>query len=68
MLQRCAGLHEAFVHALGRTPRAFPARWPTLALDRVCGRHVSAERPRVLSSRPWSHLSERALRAAQIAL
>nr|WP_280150342.1 endonuclease/exonuclease/phosphatase family protein [Piscinibacter sp. XHJ-5] len=67
MLQRC-GLHEAFVETLGRAARTFPARWPMLPLDRIYVRHVTAQRPRVLSSRPWSHLSDHAPLAAEIAL
>jgi endonuclease/exonuclease/phosphatase family metal-dependent hydrolase len=68
ILQRCAGLQEAFMQALGRTARTFPARWPMLPLDRIYVRHVSARSPRVLSSRPWSHLSDHVPLAAEIAL
>ncbi len=68
LLQHCAGLQEAFVQAIGRAARTFPARWPLLPLDRIYVRHVRAERPRVLSSRPWSHLSDHVPLAAEIAL
>jgi len=68
LLQRCAGLQEAFVQAVGRAARTFPARWPMLPLDRIYVRHARAERPRVLSSRPWSHLSDHVPLAAEIAL
>jgi len=68
MLQRCAGLQEAFVESAGRAAKTFPARWPLLPLDRIYVRHVKAERPRVLSSWPWSHLSDHAPLAAEIAL
>ncbi len=54
------GLHEAFAGADGRNARTFPARWPLLPLDRVYVRGVRATRPRVLSGRPWSHLSDHA--------
>jgi endonuclease/exonuclease/phosphatase family metal-dependent hydrolase len=68
MLERCAGLQEAFVQSLGRAARTFPARWPLLPLDRIYVRHVTAQRPRVLSSRPWSHLSDHAPLATEISL
>jgi endonuclease/exonuclease/phosphatase family metal-dependent hydrolase len=68
LLQPCAGLQEAFVQALGRAARTFPARWPLLPLDRIYIRHARAERPRVLSSRPWSHLSDHAPLAVEIAV
>lgn len=56
---RC-GLHEAFEEAQGRVARTFPARWPVLPVDRIYLRNVRAHSPRVLSSRPWSHLSDHA--------
>jgi endonuclease/exonuclease/phosphatase family metal-dependent hydrolase len=59
VLARC-GLREAFVAARGRHARTFPARWPLLALDRIYVRGVRAARPRALSGRPWSHLSDHA--------
>ena len=67
-LQRCAGLREAFVDSGGRAAKTFPARWPLLPLDRIYVRHLTAQRPRVLSSRPWSHLSDHVPLAAEIAL
>ena len=68
MLERCAGLREAFVQAVGRAAKTFPARWPMLPLDRIYVRDAAVERPRVLSSRPWSHLSDHAPLAAEISL
>jgi endonuclease/exonuclease/phosphatase family metal-dependent hydrolase len=68
MLERCAGLREAFVQAGGRAARTFPARWPLLPLDRIYTRHARALRPRVLGSRPWSHLSDHAPLATEIVL
>lgn len=56
-LARC-GLKEAFVTATGRPARTFPARWPVLRLDRVYARNVRVERTRILTGRPWSHLSD----------
>lgn len=57
ILSRCA-LREVFVAAGGRPARTFPARWPLLPLDRIYARNAGVERPRVLSGRPWSHLSD----------
>jgi endonuclease/exonuclease/phosphatase family metal-dependent hydrolase len=68
ILERCAGLHEVFVHAHGRAARTFPARWPVLKLDRIYVRNASVHRPLVLPSRPWSHLSDHAPLAAEITL
>lgn len=59
LMRRC-GLHEAFEQAHGRVARTFPARWPLLRVDRIYLRNARAVAPRVLSSRPWSHLSDHA--------
>lgn len=59
ILDRC-GLVEVFVAATGRPARTFPARWPLFPLDRIYIRDVQVERPRILSGRPWSHLSDHA--------
>lgn len=59
LLTRC-GLHEAFEQAHGRVARTFPARWPLLPVDRIYLRNARALSPQVLSSRPWSHLSDHA--------
>lgn len=59
LMARC-GLHEAFERACGRVARTFPARMPLLPVDRIYLRNVRAHSPRVLSSRPWSHLSDHA--------
>ncbi len=59
LMLRC-GLHEAFERAHGRVARTFPARWPLLPVDRIYLRNARAMAPRVLSSRPWSHLSDHA--------
>ncbi|WP_454830702.1 endonuclease/exonuclease/phosphatase family protein [Pseudoxanthomonas wuyuanensis] len=66
LLQRC-GLHEAFAHATGRLARTFPARWPLLPLDRIYLRNLHARDLDVLSSRPWSHLSDHAVLRARVA-
>jgi endonuclease/exonuclease/phosphatase family metal-dependent hydrolase len=67
LLERC-GLREAFQMAQGRVAATFPARWPLLPLDRIYLRNASAHQPRVLSARPWSHLSDHAPLLAGIKL
>jgi endonuclease/exonuclease/phosphatase family metal-dependent hydrolase len=59
VLTRC-GLQEVFLQHHGALARTFPARWPLLPVDRIYVRNVRGVRPRVLSSRPWSHLSDHA--------
>ncbi len=54
------GLREAFTELERQVPRTFPARWPLLPLDRVYLRNARVRRARVLSTRPWSHLSDHA--------
>ena len=65
-LARCAGLREVFVAATGQAARTYPARWPLLALDRIYVRNAQASQPLVLSTRPWSHLSDHAPLAAEL--
>jgi endonuclease/exonuclease/phosphatase family metal-dependent hydrolase len=60
------GLHEAFASNGGRLARTFPARHPLLPLDRIYLRGARAGDPRVLSARPWSHLSDHAPLLARI--
>ncbi|CAN5384598.1 endonuclease/exonuclease/phosphatase family protein [soil metagenome] len=67
-LKRCAGLSEVFVHANGRAAKTFPARFPVLRLDRIYVRSAKVHNPVVLTSRPWSHLSDHAPLAAVISL
>jgi endonuclease/exonuclease/phosphatase family metal-dependent hydrolase len=67
-LERCAGLKEVFVGAYGKAARTFPARWPTLPLDRIYVRHAHVHTPMVLPRRPWSHLSDHTPLAAEISL
>jgi endonuclease/exonuclease/phosphatase family metal-dependent hydrolase len=59
MMERC-GMTEVFLQADGRLPDTFPSRWPLLPLDRMYVRGLRATQTRVLSSRPWSHLSDHA--------
>lgn len=60
LLRDCFGLEEVFDAAYGRLARSFPARWPLLSLDRIYVRNLRWSAPNVLSSRPWSHLSDHA--------
>ena len=68
VLERCAGLHEVFVHATGQAARTFPARWPVLPLDRIYVRNASVSAPIALPRWPWSHLSDHTPLAAEIRL
>jgi endonuclease/exonuclease/phosphatase family metal-dependent hydrolase len=68
VLWREAGLREVFVVENGAAARTFPARWPVLPLDRIYVRNAQSHQPVVLQNRPWSHLSDHAPLAAEIAL
>ncbi|MDX9874396.1 MAG: endonuclease/exonuclease/phosphatase family protein [Spongiibacteraceae bacterium] len=68
VLERCAGLREVFVEARGEAARTFPARLPLLRLDRIYIRNAALHEPFVLPNKPWSHLSDHAPLAAEIAL
>ena len=67
LLRRC-GLVEAFEHTQGRVARTFPSRWPTLPVDRIYLRNARVAEARVLSSRPWSHLSDHVPLLARVEL
>jgi endonuclease/exonuclease/phosphatase family metal-dependent hydrolase len=58
ILQRIAGLKEAFIEAGGQAAASFPARWPMLQLDRIYFRNAVLLRCEVLRARPWSRLSD----------
>lgn len=62
------GLQEVFVSTFGAPAKSFPARFPLLRLDRIYVRNVRVRAPRVLSSRPWSHLSDHAPLAVEVTL
>lgn len=62
------GLHEVFASQFGEPARSFPARWPMLRLDRIYVRNATSHEPVVLSSHPWSHLSDHAPLAVEIHL
>ncbi len=68
ILAEGAGLREVFVQATGAAARTFPARLPILPLDRIYVRSSGMRSPLVLPRRPWSHLSDHAPLAAEIAL
>ncbi|KPA91454.1 MULTISPECIES: endonuclease/exonuclease/phosphatase family protein [Pseudomonas] len=59
---------EAFAQLEGAPARSFPARFPWLRLDRVYVRNASPLGARVLSTRPWSHLSDHASLVVELAL
>ncbi|SDI30445.1 Metal-dependent hydrolase, endonuclease/exonuclease/phosphatase family [Pseudomonas flavescens] len=67
-LLAASGLKEAFVSEHGAPARSFPARWPLLCLDRIYVRNATTHNPQVLSTRPWSHLSDHAPLAVEIRL
>jgi len=62
------GLREVFVESFGAPAKSFPARFPLLRLDRIYVRNVQARAPKVLSNRPWSHLSDHAPLAVEVTL
>jgi endonuclease/exonuclease/phosphatase family metal-dependent hydrolase len=62
------GLREVFVETSGSPAKSFPARFPLLRLDRIYVRNVRIDKPRVLSNRPWSHLSDHAPLAVEVIL
>lgn len=53
-----SGLKEVFVDTHGKPARTFPARLPLLPLDRIYVRNLNIHNPEVLTTRPWSHLSD----------
>jgi endonuclease/exonuclease/phosphatase family metal-dependent hydrolase len=62
------GLKEVFVETFGAPAKSFPARFPLLRLDRIYVRNAAVHAPRVLSNRPWSHLSDHAPLAVEVTL
>ena len=67
LLKPC-GLREVFAEHHGKPARSFPARMPTLRLDRIYVRNLKASRPQVLTTRPWSHLSDHVPLSVEIEL
>lgn len=62
------GMREAFVSEYGCHAKSFPARWPLFCLDRIYIRNFTSHNPEVLSTRPWSHLSDHAPLAVELRL
>lgn len=65
-LEDGAGLTEIFADQFGKSARTFPAVLPLFRLDRIFVRDLVATEPRVLSRRPWSHLSDHVALAAVV--
>ncbi|HSC85363.1 MAG TPA: endonuclease/exonuclease/phosphatase family protein [Pseudomonas sp.] len=61
-------MQEVFSQLQGEPARSFPARWPLLRLDRIYLRNAVGHAPAVLSTRPWSHLSDHAPLSVEIRL
>lgn len=61
-------MQEVFSQHYGEPAKSFPARWPLLRLDRIYLRNATAHTPEVLSTRPWSHLSDHAPLSVEIRL
>lgn len=59
---------EVFTQAFGAPARSFPARLPLLCLDRIYIRNATAYLPKVLSRKPWSHLSDHVPLAVEVRL
>ncbi|SDG45024.1 Metal-dependent hydrolase, endonuclease/exonuclease/phosphatase family [Pseudomonas abietaniphila] len=57
-LARCEYLHEAFERSHGKLAKTYPARFPLLRLDRVYLRNATSHDPKILGTRPWTHLSD----------
>ena len=67
ILAKC-NMTEVFVEAFGAPAKTFPARLPLLRLDRIYVRNVTAHQPKVLSRKPWSHLSDHVPLAVEVRL
>ena len=59
-------MKEVFEASFGALARSFPARMPVLRLDRIYVRNAEIHEPKILSSRPWSHLSDHVPLAVEI--
>jgi endonuclease/exonuclease/phosphatase family metal-dependent hydrolase len=53
-------LVEVFRETYGTPAKSFPARYPLLRLDRIYVRNATGHAPQVLSTKPWTHLSDHA--------
>ncbi|MDS1141473.1 endonuclease/exonuclease/phosphatase family protein [Pusillimonas sp. SM2304] len=68
ILTRSCGLKEVFRERHGQVARTFPARFPLLRLDRIYVRNIARFQPVALASRPWTHLSDHAPLAVELAV
>lgn len=68
MLRASCGLREVFSEKNGKVSRTFPARLPILPLDRIYVRNIAGFDAVSLSKKPWSHLSDHAPLAVELAL
>lgn len=62
------GMEEVFNNTLGRNAKSFPARLPLLSLDRIYLKNAKPKHPKVLTNRPWSHLSDHAPLIVEVSL
>jgi endonuclease/exonuclease/phosphatase family metal-dependent hydrolase len=67
-LARCKDLHEAFEQHYGLLAKTYPARMPLLRLDRIYLRNATSHTPRILGSKPWTHLSDHLPLAVEVHL
>ncbi|MBD1554860.1 endonuclease/exonuclease/phosphatase family protein [Pseudomonas typographi] len=67
-LARYGDLHEAFERHHGLLAKTYPARFPMLRLDRIYLRNATSHEPKVLGTKPWSHLSDHLPLAVEVHL
>ncbi len=67
-LKQCRDLHEAFEQHDGSLAKTYPARMPLLRLDRIYLRNATSHTPRILGSKPWTHLSDHLPLAVEVHL
>ena len=67
-LRQQRDLHEAFERHHGMLARTYPARLPLLALDRIYLRNAESHAPKILSHKPWTHLSDHLPLAVEVRL
>jgi endonuclease/exonuclease/phosphatase family metal-dependent hydrolase len=66
VLAEHARMKEVFEQTFGSLARSFPARMPMLRLDRIYVRNAEIHDPKILASRPWTHLSDHVPLAVEI--
>jgi endonuclease/exonuclease/phosphatase family metal-dependent hydrolase len=62
------GLHEVFERHHGLLAKTYPARFPLLRLDRIYLRNATSHEPKILSNKPWTHLSDHLPLAVEVHL